>query len=105
MRSLLASALFLLLAQPALAEVDELGVTVPEGAKPARVVTLAPSLAEVAAALDPAHLERIVGVTEYTDFPPSLAKVESVGPYNRFNIEKVVSLKPDLVLATKDGNA
>src|SRR6478672_2161638 len=73
--------------------------------KPRRIVTLAPSLAELAADLAGEKIERIVGVSEYTDFPPALKKVESIGPYHKFNLEKVVSLKPDLVLATSDGNS
>jgi iron complex transport system substrate-binding protein len=108
MRSLLASLAlaFWALSCPALAlEADALGVAIPEGTKPARIVTLAPSLGELMADLDTPHIERIVGVSEYTDYPPMLGKVESIGPYNRFNLEKVVALKPDLVLATKDGNA
>lgn len=72
--------------------------------RPARVVTLAPSLGELAADLLGGDAKRIVGVSEYTDFPVSLKKVESIGPYVRVNLEKIVSLKPDLVLATLDGN-
>jgi iron complex transport system substrate-binding protein len=71
---------------------------------PMRIVTLAPSLGELAADLSGGELSRIVGVSEYTDYPPALAKVASIGQYSRFNLEKVVALKPDLVLATLDGN-
>jgi iron complex transport system substrate-binding protein len=99
------AALFLALGQAAHAETDALGEKIAEGASPSRIVTLAPSLAELAAALAPEHLERIVGVSEYTDFPTGLSKAERIGPYNRFNLEKVAALRPDLVLATKDGNA
>ena len=72
---------------------------------PRRIVTLAPSLAELAADLLGEDLQRIVGVSEYTDYPPALKKVSSIGSYSRFNLEKVLSLKPDLVLATFDGNS
>jgi iron complex transport system substrate-binding protein len=44
-----------------------------------------------------------VGVTAYTDFPPSLKGKPSVGPYTKPNLEAVVALKPDLVLAGRDG--
>ena len=84
-------------------DVTQTQVQVPE--YPKRVVTLAPSLGELAADLVGADLERIVGVSEYTDYPPGLKKVPSVGPYTRFSLEKVMSLKPDLVLATSDGNS
>jgi iron complex transport system substrate-binding protein len=102
-------AALLLLLFPALAYaaevLDETGTKVEIAGKPSRIVTLAPSLGELAADLDTEHIERIVGVSEYTDHPPALGKLESIGPYHRFNLEKVVALKPDLVLATKDGNA
>jgi iron complex transport system substrate-binding protein len=84
--------------------VDATGARVRLADKPARIVTLAPSLGELAADLCGNDLSRIVGVSEYTDYPPALAKVASVGQYARFNLEKVVALRPELVLATLDGN-
>jgi iron complex transport system substrate-binding protein len=83
---------------------DATGTTVRLPERATRIVTLAPSLGELAADLAGDALERIVGVSDYSDYPPALAKIPSVGSYARFNIEKVVSLKPDLVLATTDGN-
>lgn len=103
-----ASALSSLVA-PALAlaaeVIDATGARVRVPDRPERVVTLAPSLGELAADIAGDELSRIVGVSEYTDFPAALGKVESVGPYHRFNLEKVRALKPDLVLATLDGNS
>src|SRR4051794_9328944 len=52
---------------------------------PSRIVTLAPSLGELAADMSGDSLSRIVGVSEYTDYPPALAKVASIGQYTRFN--------------------
>lgn len=73
---------------------------------PKRVVTLAPSLAEIAAEiLEPAEWARIVGVSEFTVEPVELAGRPKVGAFYRTNLERVVSLKPDLVLATRDGNS
>ncbi len=73
--------------------------------EPKRVITLAPSLGEIAAELLGKNFERIVGVSEYTDYPPGLKKVKSIGPFMHFNLETVVALKPDLVFATTDGNS
>lgn len=84
---------------------DALGAKVEIARAPSRIVTLAPSLGELAADVAGDRLERIVGVSEYTDYPPSLKHVTSIGPYNHVNLELIASLKPDLVLATKDGNA
>jgi iron complex transport system substrate-binding protein len=71
---------------------------------PKKIVTLAPSLGELIADLLGNDLSKIIGVSEYTDYPPALKKVTSIGPYHHFNVEKVASLKPDLVFATVDGN-
>jgi iron complex transport system substrate-binding protein len=84
--------------------VDFTGTKVQVVESPKRIVTLAPSLGELAADLLGNNIQRIIGVSEYTDYPPVLKRVESVGPYFRFNLEKVAVLKPDLVLATTDGN-
>ena len=71
---------------------------------PKRVVTLSPSLSELAADFLGDQLDRLVGVSDRSDFPPGIKKIQSVGPFHRFNLEKLVSLRPDLVLATLDGN-
>ncbi len=72
--------------------------------RPQRIVTLAPSLVEIAAQLLGQDLTRIVGVVEKSDFPLGLKQLDSVGAYHQFSVERVVALKPDLVLATADGN-
>lgn len=72
---------------------------------PQRIVPLAPSLAELCADLLGSQGQRIVGVTENADTPSSLSKKPSIGPYHRVHLEKLISLKPDLVLATRDGNS
>jgi iron complex transport system substrate-binding protein len=84
---------------------DALGTQVKLADHPVRIVTLAPSLGELASDLLGDSIERIVGVSDYSDFPPALSKIKNVGSYARFNLEAVVALKPDLVLATSDGNA
>jgi iron complex transport system substrate-binding protein len=84
---------------------DALGTQVKVADHPIRVITLAPSLGELASDLLGDKIDRIVGVSDYTDYPPALSKVKNVGSYARFNLESVVALKPDLVLATSDGNS
>ncbi len=71
--------------------------------RPSRVVTLAPSLGELVADFDE-DMSRIVAVSEYTDYPPGLKKKPSIGPYSQVNLERILSFRPDLVLATLDGN-
>lgn len=105
-RALLAAALSWLPVAPAQARdvLDATRARVRLAETPLRVVTLAPSLGELAADLLGESMDRIVGVSEYTDYPPPLKSRPSIGPYSRFNLERVLALKPDLVLATTDGN-
>lgn len=70
---------------------------------PLRVLPLTPALAEWASEL--VGLEPIVGITEYTDYPKGIETKPKVGTYNRINFEVAMSLKPTLVLASRDGNA
>ena len=84
---------------------DATGVSVSVPDHPTRIVTLAPSVGELAAEFLGADLERIIGVSDATDYPPALKNAEAIGPYHRFNLERILALKPDLVLATLEGNS
>jgi iron complex transport system substrate-binding protein len=45
-----------------------------------------------------------VGVTDHCNFPPEASLKPKVGSYIRLNVEKIISLSPDLVIGTMDGN-
>ena len=81
---------------------DQMGrkVTIPDN--PIRVVSLAPSITEIVFALGQEH--RLVGATRFSDFPEAAKKIPKVGSYVHLDLEKIVSLKPDLCIAIKDGN-
>ena len=81
---------------------DQLGrkVTIPDN--PIRVVSLAPSITEIVFALEQEY--RLKGVTRFSDFPEAAKKLPIVGSYVHLDLEKIVSLKPDLCIAIKDGN-
>ncbi|AUG10174.1 cobalamin-binding protein [Pseudomonas sp. S09G 359] len=61
-----------------------------------RVVSLAPSLSEIVVELGAADL--LVGVLDGGDRPAVLAHVASVGHYGQLDMERLLSLKPDLIL-------
>lgn len=61
-----------------------------------RVVSLAPSLSEIVLELGAADL--LVGVLDGGERPAALTQVPSVGRYGQLNIERLLSLKPDLIL-------
>ncbi|WP_420230930.1 helical backbone metal receptor [Pseudomonas sp. ABY48] len=61
-----------------------------------RIVSLAPSLSEIVVELDSADL--LVGVLDGGDRPPILKDLPSVGRYGQLDVERLLSLKPDLLL-------
>ena len=69
----------------------------PPPASVQRLVSLAPSLTEIAFALGEG--DRVVGVTRYDDFPPEVASRTRVGGLVDPDIEAIAVLHPDLVLA------
>jgi iron complex transport system substrate-binding protein len=68
---------------------------------PSRIVALAPNLTEIVFALGAGDL--LVGVSDHSDFPAAARMIPRVGGLE-VSAETVVSLRPDLVLATKEGN-
>lgn len=66
------------------------------GAPARRVVTLSPSLTEIVWALQAG--DRVVGVSDYCDFPPEAKTRPRVGNFLSPSIERILELKPDLVL-------
>lgn len=77
---------------------DDAGRDVTIAAEPKRVVSYAPSNTELMFALGKGSL--LVGRTDYDDYPAEAAKVESIGGILKPDYEKIVSLKPDLILMT-----
>ncbi|MDD2665943.1 MAG: cobalamin-binding protein [Methanocellales archaeon] len=62
-----------------------------------RIVSLSPSNTEILFALGLG--DKVVGVTRYCNYPPEAQEKEEIGGFVSVNIEKVVALKPDLILA------
>ena len=70
---------------------------------PARIVSLAPSLTETIFALGAG--DRLVGVTDYCDHPPEVSRIARVGGFINPNLEVIITLRPDLVVAVPNGGA
>ena len=75
---------------------DDLGRLVAINGTPQRIISLAPSNTEILFALGLG--DRVVGVTDYCDYPPEALNKTKVGGYANPDIEKIVALNPDLVL-------
>ncbi len=105
MASLLAFAwVVLILAPPAaraLEFVDEVGNRVAVPPRPQRIIALVPSLTEIlfSLGLD----DRVVGVTDFATYPPAARKKPKIGSFFNLNLEKIISLHPDLIVASLDG--
>jgi len=76
---------------------DDAGREVTLDASPERIVSLAPSNTEIVCALD--ACDRIVGVTDFDDYPPDVADVPKVVIQTQVDLERLVAAEPDLVLA------
>jgi len=100
----LAALALLALASPAHALVlrDMLGREVTLAGPPTRIVSLVPSVTESAFALG--GEARIVGVSDFCDWPPAARAKPRVGGMVNPSLETLVALKPDLVVGTDEGN-
>lgn len=81
---------------------DETGRAVRIPQPVGRIVSLAPSLTETIYALG--LQDRLVGDTDYCDYPPDAQKKHKVGGGINPSIEEIAALSPDLVLITKSYN-
>lgn len=69
---------------------------------PQRIIALAPHIVEML--YDIGAGEKIVGTVEYADYPQSALAIPRIGGYHGLQIEKILALKPDLIIAWKSGN-
>lgn len=100
----LALASFLGLAHPAHAEItvmDETGASVRLTAPARRIVSLAPHVTENLYAAGAG--DRLVGVVDYSDHPVAAQRLPRVGGYDQPDLEAIVALRPDLVVAWYSG--
>ncbi|TET49156.1 MAG: cobalamin-binding protein [Dehalococcoidia bacterium] len=77
--------------------IDQAGRTVRVDKLPEKIISLAPSNTEILYALG--LEDRVVGVTEYCDYPEAARQKPQIGGYSTVDVEKVVAIQPDLILA------
>ena len=82
--------------------IDEVGRKVVVPSPPKRIISLAPNITEIlfGLGLD----EEIVGVSTHCNFPERAKSKVQVGSYISLDFEKILFLKPDMVIATGAGN-
>jgi iron complex transport system substrate-binding protein len=81
---------------------DSLGRKIELLSPPKRIISLAPSITEILYFLGLG--DRLVGVTMFSYYPEEAKEKPKVGSYSEINIESVITLDPDLVIGTADGN-
>lgn len=67
-----------------------------------RIVSLAPNITEILFFVGAGRY--IKGVTKFCNYPAEAEIIEKIGGIYDPDIEKIIALEPDLVIATKDGN-
>ena len=77
---------------------DDRGVSVQLDRAPRRIVSLLPSLTETVCALG--ACDRLVGTDQFSDWPDSVSSLPKLGGIEDAQIERIVALKPDVVLAS-----
>ncbi|PLK50828.1 cobalamin-binding protein [Uliginosibacterium sp. TH139] len=82
---------------------DDAGKALTLQAPAQRVISLAPSLTEML--YEAGGGDKLVGAVEYSDFPPQALKVPRIGSNQKLDLERIATLKPDLVLVWFHGNA
>ncbi|MBE9610985.1 cobalamin-binding protein [Chitinilyticum litopenaei] len=81
---------------------DDLGRLVSLSEPARRIVSLAPHVTEDLFAIGAG--EWIVGAVDYSDYPPAARRIARVGGYSGFDLERIRSLRPDLIVAWGTGN-
>jgi iron complex transport system substrate-binding protein len=81
---------------------DDRGITPRLKAPAARIISVAPHLTEMVFAVGAGA--KLVAVSAYSDYPPEARRLPRVGDGARVDIERILTLRPDLVLAWKSGN-
>lgn len=69
---------------------------------PQRIISLAPHITEMIFSAGAG--ERLVGVVSYSDYPKAALDITNIGSYQAINIEKIIQLNPDIIIAWQTGN-
>jgi len=67
-----------------------------------RIISLKPNITEILFELGVG--DRVVGVTTYCDHPEAVRKIQKVADYVHVDVEKVIALKPNLVIGSKENS-
>jgi iron complex transport system substrate-binding protein len=83
--------------------VDDTGRTLVLQQPAQRIISLAPHITELLFAAGAG--EHIVGVIDYSNYPEAAKKITNIGSHAMLDLERIVGLKPDLIVVWRGGNA
>ncbi|MGJ9419375.1 cobalamin-binding protein [Massilia sp. CMS3.1] len=89
-------------AQGAVSVVDDSGKQVVLARPAQRVISMAPHVTELLFAAGGGA--RIIGAMNYSDFPEEARKIPLIGSNSQIDLERVIALKPDLLIVWQSGN-
>nr|WP_186375186.1 vitamin B12 ABC transporter substrate-binding protein BtuF [Yersinia rohdei] len=78
------------------------GSFIPQALAAERIISLSPSTTELAYAAGLG--DKLIAVSAYSDYPEEAKKLEHVASWQGVNVERILALKPDLILAWRGGN-
>lgn len=83
--------------------IDDTGKPVALDRPAARIISLAPHATEILYAAGAG--DRLIAVSDFSDYPPQVRKLPSIGGTAALDVERIATLRPDLVLAWSSGNS
>lgn len=81
---------------------DDIGQKIRLAEPAKKVISLAPHVTELL--FDAGATDQIRGVVSFSDYPEQAKVIPRIGSYNQFDLEAIVALKPDLIIAWQKGN-
>ena len=102
LQAALFSAAFAHLTFAAVSVQDDRGVVIRLESRPVRIVALSPHLTEIVYAAGAGN--QLAAVVRYSDYPEAARRLPRVGDASRIDLERVIALKPDVILGWQSGN-
>lgn len=89
-------------AQAEVQVVDDVGQKIVLQQTAKRIVSLAPHITELL--FNAGATNQLVGTVSFSDYPQQAKSIQRIGSYNEFDLERIVALQPDLIIAWESGN-
>ena len=86
----------------AVSVIDDVGNTISLSLPAKRIISLAPHITELLYSIQAG--DRLVATVEYSDYPPAAKQIRRIGGYNAIDMESILALQPDLIIAWRSGN-